>query len=306
MNQYFIRRERCPCCHSRDVRTLRRAPYADGPLKDYLDRFYAVVGGVDHRFLAGSDFVANVCADCGAVYQEEIPNGELMHQLYDVWMEPRKVLALEEAGYDLQHYVYLGRQVEMVLRHFGVLPGGLTFLDFGMGWGHWCRFAKAYGCRTFGLESSPVRIEYARGQGIEVLSYAELAQHRFHMINAEQVFEHLTDPLDTLTMLRERLHPQGLIWIGVPDGADILARIEKWNWSAPKGSAESLNPLAPLEHLNCFTPDALVTMAARAGLRPVELNIPRRKAKWPWWRRVTNRPPPVAPAGTSGYFTPLA
>jgi hypothetical protein len=45
------------------------------------------------------------------------------------------------------------------------------------------------------------------------------------------------------------------------------------DWSAPKGSKDSLNPVAPLEHINCFNRSSLLRLAAEAGLRETTLPL---------------------------------
>ena len=41
------------------------------------------------------------------------------------------------------------------------------------------------------------------------------------------------------------------------------------DWKAPKNSRNSLNPVAPLEHINCFRRKSLIKMAAIAGMEEV-------------------------------------
>lgn len=292
-----------------DLRLLREAAYDAAPLREYLDAFYREVGKVEHDRLAGATYALVECRGCGTVFQRDIPDADLSDRLYERWMDPEKVFALYERTHSVNFYASLARQVETIVRHFGVNPAELKVLDLGMGWGRWCMFANAYGCETYGLEVSPARIAFARANGVRVLEYADLDAHQFHVINAEQVFEHLPDPLATLCMLRKRLRPGGLLWLSVPDGSDIQRRIDRWDWSAPKDSEQSLNAVAPLEHLNCFTPQSLVTMAQKAGFCPTSVTTRRRAAATPppAWRRWLGRapaaPPPDAPS-TSMFFTP--
>lgn len=304
-NPNFKRRSCCPACRGERLQQLRECPYEAPLLREYLDAFYRGVGAVDHAALAGAVYCLMACNSCGLVFQRDIPDDALSAELYDVWIDPRKVFEVYERGHSIHFFSSLARQVESMIRHFGVKPAELKVLDLGMGWGRWCMLASAYGCETYGLEISPARIAFARAHGIRVLSYEELAQHTFDMINAEQVFEHLADPLDTLKMLRSRLRPGGLIWVAVPDGSDIQRRIARWDWQAPKESPDSLNAVAPLEHLNCFTPDALSRMAQQAGFHPAELRQPRKKKQMPLWRRWLGGAPATARSpGTERFFTP--
>jgi predicted SAM-dependent methyltransferase len=121
------------------------------------------------------------------------------------------------------------------------------------------------------MEVSAARIAHATEAGIPVLGWDDLRDKHFDFINAEQVFEHLADPLDTLVRLAAALKPGGIIRINVPPGHDIKRKLQNPDWSLPARSPESLNDVAPLQHLNCFTFESLVRMGAKAGLREVEI-----------------------------------
>jgi SAM-dependent methyltransferase len=116
------------------------------------------------------------------------------------------------------------------------------------------------------MELSRPRIDYARSHGVLVLEPADLADGAFDFINAEQVLEHVPEPLETLRILRRALKPGGLVRIGIPNGLGIGNRLRRGEWSAPASSRVSLNPIAPLEHINCFTTDVLRQTMERAGL----------------------------------------
>jgi SAM-dependent methyltransferase len=107
--------------------------------------------------------------------------------------------------------------------------------------------------------------------GIDIIGWSDIPQERFDFINAEQVFEHISDPVPTLKHLVSALKPKGIVRINVPNGWDIERRLAKCDWDAPKGSRDSLNAIAPLEHINCFNKKALVVLAARAGLTLVSI-----------------------------------
>ncbi len=144
------------------------------------------------------------------------------------------------------------------------------------GWGHWCRVARGFGCQVWGTELSAARIAYAQADGLRVLAWKDIPAQRFDFINTEQVFEHLPEPFETLTYLARSLNPGGLIRISVPDGWDIKRRLNVGNWHAPKGSRDSLNPVAPLEHINCFSQRVICRLAQRADLH--ERIVPERFA----------------------------
>ena len=151
-------------------------------------------------------------------------------------------------------------------------PSSLSILDFGMGWGAWALMAKAFGCDSFGSELSAERIQHARSNGIKVISWDEIPQNRFDFINTEQVFEHIPEPLETLRHLGSGLKTDGILKISVPFADDIERRLSLMDWKSSKGSSNSLNPVAPLEHINFFRRQSLSKMAGLAGFE--ELLIP--------------------------------
>jgi SAM-dependent methyltransferase len=273
MNRHFVAREFCPACRSTAVDTLCRVGFDESPIREYLESFYAPQGAVEFEYLVGGQYILDECLECGLVYQREIPGDELMFKLYEQWIDPRRVYELHETKRTVDYYVYYAHEVENLIRYFGGLPADLRWLDFGMGWGNWCRIAAAYGCRVDGVELSQARIRHAAASGVRTIGRDEIPGQLYDFINTEQVFEHLPAPLETLRFLLQALRPGGVIKIGVPNGRQIKRRLELWDWDAPKGSPNSLNPVAPLEHINCFDHDrgVLVKMAARAGLEPLKL-----------------------------------
>jgi SAM-dependent methyltransferase len=271
MNEHFVRRDACPVCESRDIVELRRAAYIDPPIRDYLESFYGPQGGVEFEYLEGADFAVDECGDCGLIFQVEIPGPALSLKLYEEWIDPEKSFALYEARYPLPVFLGLTDEITNLVAHFDRLPAELTVLDFGMGWGSWCRAAAGLGLNVCGAEISPTRVENAMAHGIRVVDWDEIPTLRFDVINAEQVFEHLPDPLGTLRHLRRALKLGGLLRIGVPDGTRLKANLAAWDWQAPKDSPRSLNAIAPLEHLNCYTRDSLLELARRADLEEVRI-----------------------------------
>jgi hypothetical protein len=62
------------------------------------------------------------------------------------------------------------------------------------------------------------------------------------------------------------LRKGGVLRICVPDGNGNKAVLSKMDWEAAKGTTDSLNIVAPLEHINCYTTKSIVIMAKEAGL----------------------------------------
>lgn len=318
MNEYFTARRKCPCCGSGVCSELYRVQYCSDPMREYLISFYSPQGGVEFEYLQDQDYVLVECAECGLVYQREIPNEFLMRKLYEEWIDPQKCFDLYERTRGIRYFDNLSSEIVRIVRLFDRPPMDLKFLDFSMGWGHWCRVAMSFGCTVHGTEFSQARIDYAKSKGVNVIDYSEIANHRYDFINTEQVFEHLPDIRTTLSYLKGSLKPNGILKVNVPDGWDIKRRLKKCDWTVPKGSKDSLNLVAPLEHINCFNHSSLVALARRSGLVSLNNQLNREKFQKsggfketikvilkPYWRRWKGVQKPPSNRGLYMFFKML-
>lgn len=269
---YFVNRKVCPACKSERYRKIYSCQFTKSPIKEYLESFYLPQGRIEFEYLRDSEFILNECDTCGLIYQEDIPNDFLMKKIYDEWINPLKSYEAQQNTI-IDDYLLYSQEVLTLITYFRTMPSHLEFLDFGMGWGMWCQIAKTMGCKPYGTELSDTRIEHVKSNGIKVISWNDLPNHTFHFINTEQVFEHIAEPLDMMNSLKKMLKPGGLLKISVPNGADIKRRLKISDWMAPKNSRNSLNPVAPLEHINCFNYRSIITMAKKAGLEQVKIPL---------------------------------
>jgi len=272
-SNYFIKRESCPACKFQETTQIYSCRFDAQPIKQYLKSFYLPQGSIEFQYLSNSRFTLIECDHCGLVYQQEIPNDYLMKKIYEEWIDPKKAFDAHENTMTFEDYLYYAREIMPIIAYFDTMPNQLKFLDFGMGSGTWCKLVKAFGCESCGTELSETRIRYAESERISVIAWEDLPNHTFHLINTEQVFEHLAEPFETLVYLRKCLHSNGLLKISVPNGANIKKKLKIGDWNAPKQSKNSLNPVAPLEHINCFSYKSIIKMAEMAGLRRIKLPL---------------------------------
>jgi SAM-dependent methyltransferase len=272
-NQYFETRSGCPVCTSARARTLLTLDYCQPPLRDYLTAFYGAQGTVEFQYLEEAQYVLEECLDCNLIYQKQIPNDQLMFRLYEKWLDPQRVFEKFEHSYPLSYYADYARVIHDVAAYKDRLPATLKVFDFAMGWGNWAVMAKAFGCDVYGSELSPRRIAHAEQAGIKVILWDQIPLQQFDFINTDQVLEHVADPVGTLGHLKRALKSDGVIRVCVPDGRQITGKLRAPVWTADKASPDSLNAVAPLEHINCFTNGSLRRLGAMVGL--CEIAIPR-------------------------------
>lgn len=273
MNKYFIYRHQCPACNNNNCNVLCDAGLCDPPIRDYLDALYREVGpGVDFEYLIDARYKLVECDLCGLIYQAEVPNDDLLHKLYNEWLDP-EVIKRNAQQRNTKHGLMMARETAKMLQYLGKTNDQIRFLDFGMGWGNWCLIAKAFGCDAYGAELGVENIQHAKQLSIKEVSWDNLPAQEFDIINSEQVFEHLREPLETLKYLRNSLADRGIIRINVPPAWDIKRRLKVWDWKASLTQTDknSLNDAAPLQHINSFVRKSLIAMAEAAGLRAVKI-----------------------------------
>ena len=269
MQNYFNIRTHCPACESTDLNDLYQNSFDQDPVKSYLSEFYSQQGKVEFEYLKNSTYHLVKCNQCELVYQKEIANDELMERLYEIWIDPKIAKQHREEFHDLTRYAYYAQEIMQLIAHFGKNPAEIKVFDFGMGWAEWAMMAKGFGCQSYGAELSQERIDHAEKNGVKVISWDSFPDYEMDFINTEQVFEHLPEPLETLKHLKSALKPQGIIKISVPNAVNIDQRIEKMDWNAEKGTKFSLNPVSPLEHINCYQVKSITTMAQCANLKQI-------------------------------------
>lgn len=259
MQPGFVRRESCPLCRSTAQRVLCDLGYDDARLSAFIERFYG--GRIAPSQLVAGRYRVVACGQCDFVYQDPILDDAGMRMLYRDWIDQAASLRKkQQAGTGLFRQ-YAG-QMQTLLRLFERPPGQTRVLDFGMGWGYWCRMAQAHGFAVSGLELAPVRRDHARQWGLNVIETLDPAAGVFDFIYSNQVFEHLPDPAARLLDLCQCLDRDGVLHIRVPDGRGVEKQLRRHGWSP------GLDAVHPLEHVNCFTRASLIRLAAGAGLRP--------------------------------------
>ncbi len=283
---YFVKRDGCPGCMSADYKTVYACGFLKSPLKEYLESFYSTQGGIDFEYLKDGEFILNECSNCGLIYQQEIPNDFLMKEIYEKWIKPQTTEQPRTQKESLYDASLRAQEVMMLIAYLSAGSSPLKFFDFGMGWGKWCLMAKAFGCDVYGTDLSKPKIEHAKSLGIKVITWDDIPNHAFDFVNTEQVFEHLPEPLETLQHLKTSLKPEGLIKISVPDGVNIKRNLRISDWTEPKDSKNSITPVTPLEHINCFNRASLITMAEKAGLELVKIPLTIQYAYATHWKPI--------------------
>jgi SAM-dependent methyltransferase len=262
----FITRTHCPACKSTHAKVLLDLPYDSGAVFEFLEKKYKNMGVFEPELIAGGRYIVSECLACNLLFQQQQPTDELLATVYSKWI-----------NYDAassRHHYRRGGKLEQYNAEFIVLKlwskeKQLKVFDYGMGYGQWLESAYVHGHEPFGYDYDVHRS--SRPNAVyTTLDKEEITEHQFDFINSEQVFEHLAEPLETLQMLAKALRPGGLIRISVPTGLLTKGKVHQ-NMEldfSKKPKKVPMDPLEPLQHLNCYAGRSTEIMAAQAGLQP--------------------------------------
>ncbi|HEX6376433.1 MAG TPA: methyltransferase domain-containing protein [Allosphingosinicella sp.] len=270
MNPYrFETRSSCPACRSDGQETVYSTPFGEGGVGTFVRDYYHI----DPAVLRNAPYELRRCPRCDLVYQHHVGDAELLAELYTHWVEepddPERNIDTYRAEIEAIPESRDAHELMAASSYLGLPLERMKTLDYGMGWALWARIAKHLGCESYGSDLAEPRMDYAAAHGVRTVTDAQLAEHRFDFINTEQVFEHVAQPLDLLERLAAALAPGGVVKISVPNGRGIDAIVAALRSGAYRGDRDSIMPVQPLEHLNCFRGSTLRAMADRVGLESI-------------------------------------
>lgn len=265
----FAQREICPACSSQAHETIFSSPFSEGGIGVFLRDYYRA----DPDWLAEAPYELQRCTRCSLIFQHHVGGPELLSDLYTHWVDEPEDPERDIATYreEIRH-VLLSRDAHEIMAAASLLGlplERLVTLDYGMGWALWARIAANLGCKSYGSDLAAPRMEFARAHGVKTMEDDEIGTLRFHFVNTEQVFEHVPEPLNLLRRLAGALEPQGVVKISVPSGDDVAGLISDLQQGRYRGDYQSIIPVQPLEHVNCFTRRSIAVMAEAAGMEVV-------------------------------------
>lgn len=199
------------------------------------------------------------CDECGHVYVSPRLKQEIVNDIYARFWKKYQPTDLKADSFAM----YLARQLH-------ALSGGGRLLDFGCGWSNYLAAARAVGFDALGIEVDPAKIEFARRHGLNAvqgdLLDRTLPADSFDAVIAQQVFEHLYDPVPHLEELRRVMKPGGVLFLSVPNYGSIEAKVQGVKWDM----------MSPVGHVRYFTRRTLAKFLVDHGFEIVRKRYLRR------------------------------
>lgn len=184
----------------------------------------------------------------GAAYETYYTHGdgEAVSFLLSMKDRLRNECLSQKLNVNLEPRLHLSKWLNGVIALIGqrvMVPFGWTFLarhprgrflDVGCGAGMTVAFAQHLGWDAMGLEIDPAAVGKARRSGLNILegNYAQLSQYegQFDCIMCSHVLEHVHEPRDMLTKLKDAIKPGGVLLVTLPNALSPMRRHFGVNW----------------------------------------------------------------------------
>jgi len=210
--------------------------------------------------IEGIRYQYNRCQHCRAVFLATRPSTETLAATYsdDYYGQGEsKFSGIVEFMIDR----YRVRRAKLVSRY---LPQGGRCLDIGCGNGRFLAHLSIRGFEICGVElpgKAAERAAHVHGIRLKVgpLQPDDFPSNSFDAITLWHVFEHLTNPVQTLEIIYRIIKPQGFLFLSIPNIESLQAMLFRGHWFH----------LDTPRHLFLFGPWELIDVIERYSFRCV-------------------------------------
>ena len=253
----LIERVNCPYCRKIDFKSLYIKNYNSNILKTFLSNYYKNKEIIDILKLDTYEIVE--CIKCRGLFQKYIPNEELSYYLYEKLISPKDSFN-KKKNIITTNYKEYTLDAKIIKKLIKKNNNEIKILEFGCGWGFWTKFMKELNFDVETVEISDSRIDYLEKNGIQNYRNINNINKKFDLIFSNQAFEHISDPLQTLNNLKNKLNENGFMFHKFPSSFLFKSRLTK-NYKPKKDCAH------PLEHINILNYKCFQTMCDKNNLK---------------------------------------
>jgi 2-polyprenyl-3-methyl-5-hydroxy-6-metoxy-1,4-benzoquinol methylase len=191
------------------------------------------------------------CHSCGFVFSLPVPEEEELDNLYRNY-----------GNYGNLSSITLNRFDEL-LKSFAKYNVGNKILDFGCGEGFFLERAKLSGWQVFGTEYDKEAVKKCQSKGITMIDAEdESFYEHFDVVYISEVIEHVSFPINILSVIHKLLRKGGLIYVTTPNFNGLSRLILKNKWD---------EVIIYPEHLSYFTSRTLQNSLKLTGFRIIKI-----------------------------------
>lgn len=208
------------------------------------------------KSIDGDLFFIRHCRECGAYFLTPRPSLEQLERVYDdsyYGGEESKFSPFVEKLLD----TFRKTRSRRVRRY---VPAPARILDIGCGNGRFLNYLIQEGYEGYGIElpgKAAARASAIAGLKLKQGSLLpdDFPDNYFDAVSLWHVFEHLTEPRQTLEIIGSILKPGGYLFLSLPNIRSWQSRLFKGQWLH----------LDPPKHLFFFSPEQLINLLQEAG-----------------------------------------
>ena len=206
----------------------------------------------------GSPLQSCCCLGCGLIYNNPIPNEQ---ELRDFCKDKYRLNYKKRRKSKRKHHVrYSGRAANQITANPEIYKKAKTMLDIGSGSGEALALLNQMGLEVEGIEPTKDYATYvSKTFGVPVFNGSVddfKTDKKFSLIRLNHVLEHMRDPVEKLTTIRNLLSRGGVLHVEVPDIRTYF-------------QVKSPGRVFHYGHIYNFSNETLLMSAARAGLKEV-------------------------------------
>jgi 2-polyprenyl-3-methyl-5-hydroxy-6-metoxy-1,4-benzoquinol methylase len=193
------------------------------------------------------------CVGCHAYYLSPFPSPEMLEKAYDVSYYGTKDTKFEAGPIERVLDGFRKHRSQKLAKK---LPLKARILDIGCGNGNFLEYLSSISdFELHGIErdmTAAARAMSKKGMTIKnsPLLYGDYPNDYFDAITLFHVFEHLTNPKETLSIINTILKSGGILYLSFPNIGSIQAHLFKGKWLH----------LDPPRHLIFFTPKDFIAL----------------------------------------------
>ena len=261
----FLKRPECIICKQSNFKKVFNSSFIENNIKDYLINYYNQKNfDLMENKIKNNFFSLNKCEECNFLWQENVPDGEFLDDLYENYIDKNTSLKKSSAHSQIRRDSFI-IEFNKIKKRFNKDVSKINVLDFGCGWGNWALHAKNYGFNVFVFEVSKSRIAHLKEGNLKLINNINDNYYKdfFHHIRCEQVIEHLTHLDEMIIIMNSLLTKKGVLMVSVPDGKKLINLKDYKEIKIKKG------PIQPLEHVNCFSNYSLKKLFFKNKFKPM-------------------------------------
>lgn len=173
------------------------------------------------------------CKDCKAVFNFEFPKDDVINEYYQ---NDYKISLNDTYNDERRRYFRYPENISLINDMLNYSKPPSSILDIGCDKGYFIDEARRYGYHVFGIELSKSANLYTKKLRLDVRKDISDFEQKFDIVTLWHVLEHIPNPVEFLTKIKNQLNRPGYLYIRVPAFDSYWSQLlkDKWDWFQPE------------------------------------------------------------------------